>query len=200
MCVYAFKKESSERETSREDREGKEQCSLLCSLQSGDLGGKAAKRTSDKSGYQWQQHWKARVWPPIFSFSQSANLSYLHVFFFIAFPSSFPPTWILTTLSTSKPSLPPLPCQPLCQVWGRLLELWGHSTPATIRHLLASTAKSWMLDTVQGERVIVREDVGEAGVERSGTWENEQTIQGRREVEEQQTCGNNLAKPDYIWN
>lgn len=115
------------------------------------------------------------------------HLSYHHMFFScFVFSSSFPPNidpntsfHLQTILSSSSSSTS-------VSKWDRFFELWGHPSPATIRHLLASTVQNWgpCLDTVQGERVIVREDVGEGELERAGMWENERTVQGRRAVGE----------------
>lgn len=61
MCVYAFKKRECSKRDERRERERaegeKEQCSFFVLFEIQEPGGKAAKRTSDKSGYQWQQHW-----------------------------------------------------------------------------------------------------------------------------------------------
>ena len=94
----------------RESGGGKEQCSFCVLCNPGPGRKKQPKRTSDKSGYQWQQHWWARHRPLIFFLHIHLSLPKPFILTSLTYICSAswrplhlsPPVFILTTLSTLK--------------------------------------------------------------------------------------------------
>ena len=111
MCVYALEKKKKKKVVKRrESGGGKEQCSFCVLCNPGPGRKKQPKRTSDKSGYQWQQHWWARHRPLIFFLHIHLSLPKPFILTSLTYICSAswrplhlsPPVFILTTLSTLK--------------------------------------------------------------------------------------------------
>lgn len=143
MCVYAFKKESSKGKQGERTERRKSNVLFVFF---------AVRVEKQPRGHQINQVTSGNSTgrPDTGPWSSSPSCTSHHVlifltiimFFFIAFPSSFPPH--LDPYNSFNPQTIPSSSSSSASKWDRFLELWGHSSPATIRHLLASTAKSWM--------------------------------------------------------